>query len=34
VLDEPQAIEKKLASAVTDYGSEVRRAPDKPGISN
>jgi tryptophanyl-tRNA synthetase len=34
VLDEPKAIEKKLKSAVTDSGSEVRRSPDKPGISN
>jgi tryptophanyl-tRNA synthetase len=34
VLDEPRAIEKKLRSAVTDSGSEVRRAPDKPGVSN
>lgn len=34
VLDEPKAIEKKLASAVTDSGSEVLRAPEKPGVSN
>jgi tryptophanyl-tRNA synthetase len=34
VLDEPRAIEKKVGSAVTDSGSEVRRDPDKPGISN
>jgi tryptophanyl-tRNA synthetase len=34
VLDEPKAIEKKLKSAVTDSGSEVRRAPEKPGITN
>jgi len=34
VLDEPKAIERKLKSAVTDSGSEVRRADDKPGISN
>jgi tryptophanyl-tRNA synthetase len=34
VLDEPKAIEKKLKSAVTDSGSEVRRDPQKPGISN
>jgi tryptophanyl-tRNA synthetase len=34
VLDEPRAIEKKLKSAVTDSGSEVRRAPEKPGVSN
>jgi tryptophanyl-tRNA synthetase len=34
VLDEPKAIAKKIASAVTDSGSEVRSAPEKPGISN
>ena len=34
VLDEPKAIEKKLRSAVTDSGSEVRRAADKPGVTN
>jgi tryptophanyl-tRNA synthetase len=34
VLDEPAAIRKKLGSAVTDSGREVRRAEDKPGISN
>jgi tryptophanyl-tRNA synthetase len=34
VLDEPKAIEKKFKSAQTDSGSEVRRADDKPGISN
>jgi tryptophanyl-tRNA synthetase len=34
VLDEPEAIKKKLKGAVTDSGSEVRRAPDKPGVSN
>ncbi|HEV2982567.1 MAG TPA: tryptophan--tRNA ligase [Solirubrobacteraceae bacterium] len=34
VLDEPKAIERKLKSAVTDSGSDVRRAGDKPGISN
>jgi tryptophanyl-tRNA synthetase len=34
VLDPPQVIVKKFKSAVTDSGSEVRRAPDKPGISN
>jgi len=32
--DEQRAIVKKLKSAVTDSGSEVRRAPDKPGVSN
>ncbi len=34
VLDEARAIEKKFKSAVTDSGSEVRRAEDKPGVSN
>jgi len=34
VDDEEKAILKKVKSAVTDSGSEVRRAPDKPGITN
>ncbi len=34
VLDEPDGVVKKFRSAVTDSGSEVRRAPGKPGISN
>ncbi|HEY0318906.1 MAG TPA: tryptophan--tRNA ligase [Solirubrobacterales bacterium] len=34
VLDEPEAIRKKFGSAVTDSGREVRRAGDKPGITN
>jgi len=34
VLDEPGAIRKKLGSAVTDSGREVRRGADKAGISN
>ncbi len=34
VLDEPEAIRKKLGSAVTDSGREVRRGPDKAGITN
>jgi tryptophanyl-tRNA synthetase len=34
VLDDPATIEKKFMSAVTDSGSEVRRGPDKAGISN
>ncbi len=34
VLDEAKAIEKKIKSAVTDSGAEVRRAPEKPGVSN
>jgi tryptophanyl-tRNA synthetase len=34
VLDEPEAIERKLRAAVTDSGTEIRRAPEKPGVSN
>ncbi|HEY7829989.1 MAG TPA: tryptophan--tRNA ligase [Solirubrobacteraceae bacterium] len=34
VLDPPAAIEKKFKSAVTDSGSEIKRDPQKPGISN
>ncbi len=34
VLDEPEAIRRKLGSAVTDSGREVRRGEDKPGIAN
>ncbi len=34
VLDEPAAIRKKLGSAVTDSGREVRRGPGKAGIAN
>jgi len=34
LLDEPDAIRKKFRSAVTDSGREVRRAEDKPGVTN
>jgi tryptophanyl-tRNA synthetase len=35
MLDPPETIQKKVKSAVTDSGSEVRYDPDeKPGISN
>jgi len=34
LLDEPAAVEKKIRRAVTDSGTEIRRAPDKPGVSN
>jgi len=34
VLDEPDAIRKKLGSAVTDSGREVRRDPEKAGVTN
>ncbi len=34
VLDEPEAIRKKLGSAVTDSGREIVRRDDKPGVTN
>ena len=34
ILDEPDRIRKKLASAVTDSGSEIKASPEKPGVSN
>jgi tryptophanyl-tRNA synthetase len=34
VLDEADAIRRKLGSAVTDSGREVRRGPGKAGIAN
>jgi tryptophanyl-tRNA synthetase len=34
VLDQPEAVRKKLISAVTDSGSEVRRGEGKEGIAN
>jgi tryptophanyl-tRNA synthetase len=34
VLDEPEALRRKVKSAVTDSGTEIRRAPEKAGISN
>ena len=34
ILDAPEAIARKFKSAVTDSGREIRRAPDKRGISN
>jgi tryptophanyl-tRNA synthetase len=34
LLDPPEIIRKKFKTAVTDSGTEVRRAPEKPGISN
>jgi tryptophanyl-tRNA synthetase len=34
VLDEPRTIEKKIKRAVTDSGTEIRRAADKPGVTN
>jgi tryptophanyl-tRNA synthetase len=34
ILDEPDAIRRKLRRAVTDSGSDVRAATDKPGVTN
>ena len=34
ILDEADAVRKKVRSAVTDSGTEVRRGPDKAGIAN
>ena len=34
VDEEPDVIRRKFKRAVTDSGSEVVRAPDKPGITN
>lgn len=34
LLDPPERIRKKIGSAVTDSGSEVRYGDDKPGVSN
>jgi tryptophanyl-tRNA synthetase len=34
VLEDPGAITKKFARAITDSGDEIARAPEKPGITN
>jgi tryptophanyl-tRNA synthetase len=34
VLDDPDAIRKKVRSAVTDSGTDVRRGEGKEGIAN
>jgi tryptophanyl-tRNA synthetase len=34
LLDPPAVIRKKIRSAVTDSGTDVRYSPDKPGIAN
>ena len=34
ILDEPDVVASKIGAAVTDSGTEVLRAPDKPGIAN
>jgi tryptophanyl-tRNA synthetase len=34
IADPPDVVRKKIRSAVTDSGREVRHDPDKPGVSN
>src|SRR5438034_11376133 len=34
MLDPPEVIRKKVKSAVTDSGTDVRRADDKPGVTD
>jgi tryptophanyl-tRNA synthetase len=34
LLDEPDVVRRKFKTAVTDSGREIRRAEDKPGITN
>jgi tryptophanyl-tRNA synthetase len=34
LLDPPDTLRRKVRSAVTDSGNEVRRGEDKPGITN
>jgi tryptophanyl-tRNA synthetase len=34
VLDEPDVVRRKFRRAVTDSGSDIVRAPDKPGVTN
>jgi tryptophanyl-tRNA synthetase len=34
ILDEPDRIRKKIGSAVTDSGSEIKAVSDKPGVLN
>ena len=34
ILDEADVVRKKVRSAVTDSGTDVRRGPDKEGITN
>jgi tryptophanyl-tRNA synthetase len=34
MLDDPDVIRRKVRSAVTDSGSDVRRGDDKPGVTN
>jgi tryptophanyl-tRNA synthetase len=34
LLDEPETIRRKFKTAVTDSGREIRRAGEKPGVTN
>ncbi len=34
LLDSPDVVRRKVKSAVTDSGTEVRRGDDKPGVTN
>ncbi|MBX6765088.1 MAG: tryptophan--tRNA ligase [Rubrobacteraceae bacterium] len=34
ILDEPDAIRRKVRRAVTDSGSEIKASPEKPAITN
>jgi tryptophanyl-tRNA synthetase len=34
LLDPPDIVHRKFKTAVTDSGTEIRRGPEKPGISN
>src|SRR3712207_3450648 len=34
LLDPPDVIRRKFKAAVTDSGTEIRRAPEKPGVTN
>lgn len=34
ILDDPKVLQKKIMSAVTDSGSEIKASDDKPGVSN
>ena len=34
MMDPPDVVRRKFKTAVTDSGREIRRAPDKPGITN
>jgi tryptophanyl-tRNA synthetase len=34
LIDSPEEIHSKIASATTDSGHEIRTSPDRPGINN